>query len=234
MIAAGSAHSLVITSDGKVFAWGSNDYGQLGKGTTTYSTTPVAVNMSGVLLGKTVTMIAAGSAHSLALTSDGKVFAWGYNFLGQLGDSTTTYRTTPVAVNMSGVLSGKTVSSITAGSSHSLALTSDGMVFGWGYNISGQLGDGTTTQRTTPVAVNMNGVLLGKIVVMIGAGERHSLALTSDGKVFAWGNNEGQLGDGTTTQRTTPVAVNMSGVLSGKSVVAISAGNYHSLLIVSP
>ena len=112
--------------------------------------------MSGALLGKTVTAIAAAQGHTVALTSDGKVFAWGRNDMGQLGDDTTANSTTPVAVNMSGALLGKTVTAIAAGGFHTVALTSDGKVFAWGYNNAGQLGDGTTTQRTTPVAVNMS------------------------------------------------------------------------------
>ena len=131
----------MLTSDGKVFAWGENSSGQLGNGTTNDSTTPVAVDMRGALSGKTVTAIAAGSYHTLVLTSDGKVFAWGYNGWGQLGDGTTTHRTTAVAVDMSGALLGKTVTAIAGGGGHTVALTSDGKVFAWGQNTYGQLGD---------------------------------------------------------------------------------------------
>ena len=234
-IAACSAHSLALTADGHVFAWGYNFYGQLGNGSKSQQNTPVAVNMSGALAGKTVIAITAGAQHSLALASDGQVFAWGDNFHGQLGDGTRTQHTAPVAVDMSGALSGKTVLSIAAGDLHSLALTSDGQVFAWGYNANGGLGDGTTTQRTWPVAVDMSGALSGKSVVAIAAGAYHGLALTSDWQVFAWGsNNFGQLGDGTTTQRTSPVAVDTSGALAGKKAIAIAAGISHSLLIISP
>jgi YD repeat-containing protein len=237
----GGAHNLALTSDGKVYSWGGNDSGQLGDGTTTNRLLPVAVNMSGALLGKTVIAIAAGDRHSLAITSDGKVYAWGDNNSGQLGDGTTTQRILPVAVNMSGALLGKTVTNICAGSSHSLAQTSQGKVYAWGDNNSGQLGDGTTTQRILPVAVNMSGVLLGKTVTSIASGAWHSLALTSEGKVYAWGSNSsafmpfdgGQLGDGTTTQRTLPVSVNMSGVLLGKTVTSIAAGIWQSFALTT-
>ena len=82
-----------------------------------------------------------------------------------------------------------------------MALTSDGKVFAWGENDSGQLGDGTTTNRTTPVAVDMSGALWARAVTAIAAGDVHTVALTSDGKVFAWGDNVGQLGDGDITLR---------------------------------
>ena len=96
--------------------------------------------------------------------------------------------------------------------------------FGWGNNTFGALGDGTTTDRSTPVAADMGGVLAGKTVTAIAGGVYHTVALTSDGKAYAWGNNVfGQLGDGTNTTRTTPVAVDMGGVLAGKTVTAIAA-----------
>lgn len=234
----GGGHNLALTSDGKVYAWGGNDSGQIGDGTTTNRTLPVAVNMNGVLQGNTVIAIAAGDRHSLAISSDGKVYAWGSNSSGELGDGTTTQRTIPVAVNSSGVLFGRTIVAISAGDMSSLALTSEGKVYSWGINLSGQLGDGTTTQRTLPVAVNMSGVLLGKTVTSIASGTWHSLALTSEGKVYAWGSNStrfdgGQLGDGTTTQRTLPVAVYMEGVLQGKRVTSITAGISQSYALTS-
>ena len=160
-------------------AWGSNYSGQLGDGTNTNRDVPVAVDASGVLAGKTVTAISAGNFYSLALTSDGKVYGWGDNGYGQLGDGTTTRRHVPVAVNTSGVLAGETVTAISAGAIHSLALTSDGRVYAWGDNGQGQLGDGTTTDHNVPVAVNTSGVLAGKTVTTISAGLFYSLALAS-------------------------------------------------------
>ena len=163
--------------------------------------------------------IAAGFAHSLAVRSGGSVWAWGYNIYGQLGDGTTTRRSTPAQVQ--GLTS---VIAITAGFYHSLAVRSDGSVWAWGYNTSGQLGDGTLTNRATPVQVQ--GLTN---VTAIAAGHDHSLALRSDGSVWAWGwNASRQLGDGTTTNRSIPVQVQ-----GPTSVTAIAAGHDHSLALRS-
>jgi hypothetical protein len=166
--------------------------------------------------------------------------AWGNNGSGQLGDTTTTQRNAPVTPDLTGVLAGKTIVQVVRGVSHTLALTSEGKVYAWGANFSGQLGDNTTTQRNAPVAVNTaSGVsaLFGKTVTAIAAGNYHNLALCSDGTVAAWGtNSQGQMGDTTTTQRNAPVAVNTaSGVsaLFGKTVTAIALGAEHSLALCS-
>jgi len=229
-VAGGGSHSLALTSDGQVFAWGADSYGQLGNNSTTDKSVPVAVTTVGALAGKSVVAIAGGGSHSLALTSDGQVFTWGFNNSGQLGNNSITNSSVPVLVNVS----GKTVVAIAAGYSHSLALTSDGQVFAWGLNSSGQLGNNSITNSTVPVAVNISVPLAGKKVAAIAAGYYHSLALTTDGQVVAWGmNSNGQLGNNSQTSYTVPVATISSGVLSGKAVTAISAGGSHSLALTS-
>jgi alpha-tubulin suppressor-like RCC1 family protein/cyclophilin family peptidyl-prolyl cis-trans isomerase len=155
--------------------------------------------------------ISAGLNHSIFLKTEGTVWATGYNGSGQLGDGSTSSRSTPVQV-----LSG--VSAISAGHVHSLFLKTDGTLWATGRNVEGQLGDGSTTNRNTPVQV-LSGVSA------ISAGETHSLFLKTDGTVWATGyNGAGQLGDGSKTNQSTPVQV-MSGVS------AISAGVYHSLFL---
>jgi alpha-tubulin suppressor-like RCC1 family protein len=226
-VTGGLGHTVVLKADGTVWAWGRNDFGQLGDGTITESHTPKQV--SG-LLG--IVAIQAANYSTVALKGDGTVWAWGDNSYGQLGDDTTTARNTPVQVKGPGgvgFLSG--VAAIAAGGYHSGALKGDGTVWAWGNNSFGELGDGTTTQRKTPVQVKGpggSGVLSG--VVAIGA-DWHSVAVKGDGTVWAWGyNNKGQLGDNTTTNRLTPVQVmgsGGSGFLSG--VTAITAGGYHSI-----
>ena len=195
-IAAGAVgHSLALKSNGTVWAWGNNQFGQLGDGTTESNSTPVQVsNLIDVIA------IGGGEYHSLALKSNGIVLAWGWNDGGQLGDGTKKDKHTPVKVHkLSGIIAIDG-----GGASHNLALKSNGKVWTWGWNKYGQLGDGTTTNRTAPIRVKG----LSGIVAINGSGGTHSLALKSDGTVWAWGNNSsGQLGDGTTKNRLTPVQV---------------------------
>jgi alpha-tubulin suppressor-like RCC1 family protein len=225
-IAAGAAFGFGIRSDGAVLGWGGNPTGQLGDGTTTNRSTPVQV--TGLGPGSGVVAIVTGNGFTLALKSDGTVLAWGNNADGRLGDGTTTQRNAPVQVT--GLGSGSGVVTIAAGFSHSVAVKADGTVLAWGNNASGQLGDGTTTQRNTPVQVSGLGVGSGVVAVAGGSGGLHTLALKSDGTVLAWGNNAtGQLGDGTTTSRTTPNQV--TGLGPGSGVVAIAAGGSHSLAL---
>ena len=212
-ISAGNRHTCALMESGGIKCWGGNGYGQLGDSTTTNRTTAVDVSD----LGSSVTAISTGGLHSCALTESGGVKCWGSNSSGQLGDGTTTNRTT--AVDVSGLNSG--VTAITTGGNHTCALTVGGGAKCWGTNHNGQLGDGTTTNRTT--SVDVSGLSSG--VAAISAGGSHSCALTVGGGAKCWGTNyDGQLGDGTTTSRTT--AVDVSGLSS--DVTAISGGGNHT------
>ncbi|NIL63779.1 RCC1 domain-containing protein [Salinispora arenicola] len=205
-----------------VLAWGQNNDGELGDGTTTNRSTPVDVDLPA---GTEVTAIAAVGDHSLALTSAGTVLAWGQNVRGQLGDGTTTSNSTPVDVDLP---AGTEVTAIAGGDDHSLAVTSAGTVLAWGQNDDVELGDGTTTDRDTPVNVDLPP---GTEVTDVAAHGDHSLAVTSAGTVLAWGNNSsGQLGDGTTTSNSTPVDVDLP---AGTEVTAIAGGDSHSLAVTS-
>ena len=229
----GSSHCLALCSDGTLASWGSNTYGQLGNGgpTNVNKPSPVLVDISGVLAGKSVVAIAAGGGHSLALCADGVVAAWGNNSYGPLGNNSSNQSAVPVLVNTTGVLAGKTVVAIAAGLSHSMALCSDGTLAAWGTNYDGQLGNATTSAGSLlPVLVSKTGGLSGKTPVAIACGAVHSLALCSDGSIATWGsNNNGQLGNSSTTSSSVAVAVNRTGVLASKTVTAVSAGFYHSV-----
>jgi alpha-tubulin suppressor-like RCC1 family protein len=212
-VAAGDRHSLALKNDGTVWSWGFNSSGQLGDGTNTGRTSPVQVIQLTGVVG-----ISAGASFSVALKSDGTVWAWGVNNAGQLGDGTNTGRLSPVQV------AGLTnVQSITAGpSTHTLALKSDGTVWGWGYNGYGELGDGGTGVRNNIVRVSD---LIS--IIAIATVDDHSLAVKSDGTVFSWGyNGNGELGDGSITQRLVPVPV--TGFSGG---LAVAAGTSHSLAL---
>ena len=216
-------------------AWGSDYSGQLGNGSTNNNSFPDQVIQSGVLAGKTITTMAAGHTHSLALCSDGILAAWGCNGYGQLGNgSSGNLSSSPVLVNQSGVLAGKTIIAVAAGTDHSLTLCSDGTLAAWGRNSLGQLGNGSTSNNSSPVLVNQSGVLAGKTVIAVAAGTDHSLALCSDGTLAAWDRNSfGQLGNGSTSNNSSPVLVNQSGVLAGKTIIAIATGDNHCLALCS-
>ncbi len=213
-VAAGWQHSLAVKSNGTVWAWGLNNSGELGNGTTTNSSVPVKVTgLTGVV------RVAGGRYHSLAVKSDGTVWAWGSNSYGELGNGTTISSRVPVQVTgLTGV--------VEVGGSHlhhSLAVKSDGSVWAWGLNDSGQLGNGTTISSSVPVHVTDISGAVG-----VAGGYGHSVALKIDGTVWAWGSNaQGQLGNGTTTNSTVPVHV--PGVLGA---VGVAAGYGHNL--VSP
>ncbi len=195
-------------------AWGWNNHGQLGDGSTVDRNAPVQVSGPAAAPASAV---AAGGFHSLALGEDGTVSAWGWNPFGQVGDGTRAERRRPVAV------SGLTdVQSVAAGAFHSLAVREDGTVWAWGLNTFGQLGDGSTTDRLAPVQV------VGLTdVKAVAAGAYHSVAVRNDGSVWAWGWNAlGMLGDGTLTGRSTPVRVPGLSGLTG-----VSAGAFHTLAL---
>jgi alpha-tubulin suppressor-like RCC1 family protein len=252
MVAAGGDHAIVLKSDGTLMAWGRNVQGQLGDGTATNRSSPVAVpGVAGVVA------VAAGGFHTVALKSDGTVMAWGYNDSGQLGDGTLTNRPSPVVVpGLTGVVA------VAAGERHTVVLKSDGTLMAWGNNNNGQLGDGTTTQRLSPVTVpGLNGVVAvaasgditavlkadGTMDIVVAAapmlpaltgltgvasmaiGYNHAVALRLDGTVIVLGdNNYGQLGIGTVDGSSSWVPVpGLAGV------VAVTAGYYQTLALKS-
>jgi len=223
-VAAGLGHTCALKG-GQVYCWGWNSNGQLGDETTADRTTPTLV-ADGAMGNSGVTAVAAGSYHTCALKG-GKVYCWGWNGFGQLGDGSagpTAYSTTPVLV-ADGAMGNSGVTAVAAGYGHTCALKS-GQVYCWGRNVVGDLGDGTTTDRTTPTLV-ADGAMGNSGVTAI-AGSYHTCALKG-GKVYCWGwNGFGQLGDGTTTYyRTTPTLV-ADGAMGNSGVTAIAAGHGHT------
>ena len=233
-ISASNLHTCAIASDDKAYCWGSGTGGRLGNSSTTSSSVPVAVSTSGVLAGKTIKQISAGSSHTCAIASDNKAYCWGSGTSGNLGNSSTTSSSVPVAVSTSGVLAGKTIKQISAGSSHTCAIASDNKAYCWGSGTSGNLGNSSTTSSSVPVAVSTSGVLAGKTIKQISAGNLHTCAIASDNKAYCWGSGtSGNLGNSSTTSSSVPVAVSTSGVLAGKTIKQISAGNLHTCAIAS-
>ena len=217
-ISAAGRHELALRANGTVLAWGDDTFGQLGNGIVSSngdSEVPVAVPRL-----STVTAVAAGEEHSLALLADGTVMAWGDNHEGQLGNGTARTSAVPVAVpGLTGV------TAIAAGSLFSLALLSNGTVMAWGDNREGQLGNGTLSNSTVPVPVQgLSGV------TAIAAGALHSLAVLTNGTAMAWGDNElGQLGVG----RQVSLRVVPTAVAKITGITQIAAGEQHSVALLS-
>lgn len=216
-VSGGYLHTCAVTTKGKPLCWGSNDNGQLGDNTTTDSAVPVGVYG----FTKGVKAVSTGLAHSCLLTTTGKVWCWGYNGYGQLGDNSTTSSARPVAVHG---LSSK-IKAISVGGYTTCALTTSGKVRCWGYGADGELGNNATVSSSTPV-----GVYKLKNVTALSNGTYHACALVSGGKPRCWGyNGYGQLGNNTTTDSPRPVAV--YGLASG--VKQINGGAYHTCAVTS-
>jgi len=223
-IAAGSSFSLALSTDGSVYSWGNNDRGQLGDGVPS----PERVSPVRVIEIRNAQKIAAGYGHGLALTKDNKVYSWGYNQYGQLGDKSIQDKNIPLEIK--GL---DNIVDIAAGDFHSLALRKDGLIFAWGYNEYGELGDGSIINRSAPVIVkDISGI------ESIEAGGSHSLAKTFDNEIYSWGYNYfGQLGDLTTADRRVPVKVLKEKFLNFlikeplDNVISVSVGKDFSLAI---
>jgi alpha-tubulin suppressor-like RCC1 family protein len=204
---------------GTVHCWGANGSGQLGDGTTSQRNAPTPVPGLSAVTAITAHGMWFGS-HTCALVGDGTAHCWGANFSGQLGDGTTTQRTTPTPVSG---LSGATA--LSAGATHSCALLGDGTARCWGDNGSGQLGDGTPNQRTTPTPVS--GV---SSATAIAASTGFTCARLSDGTARCWGANyAGQLGHPDTSVIQTPVPTLVAGV---SGATAISTGGAHTCALL--
>jgi alpha-tubulin suppressor-like RCC1 family protein len=227
-IAVGDTDACALASTGTAYCWGSNQDGELGNGTTTSSSVPVAVSTSGVLAGQSLTQIAAGDGYTCAVASSGAAYCWGLNSWGGLGDGSYADSSVPVAVSTSGVLAGRALVQITAASfGHTCALDSAGAAYCWGINSDGEIGTGSASAAgsNVPVAVSTSGVLAGKTLTQIGTGEFHTCALASTGAAYCWGlNSAGELGNGSTTDASAPVPVTTSGVLAGKTLTQIGTG----------
>ncbi len=222
-VAAGATHSLALKADGTAWSWGWNYHSQLGDGIPSYQR-----NSPAQIIGVTnFVALAGGGFNSLAAKSDGSVLTWGDNAYGQLGDGKLAKNSLPV---LSTALNG--ITAISAGNmpdaapfqTHALALNADGGVLAWGNNLFGALGDGTTTNSSTPI--NVHG-LTGAMAV--ASGWDHSLAMKADGTLWSWGSNgNGALGDGTTTNHLLPAQI--AGLTS---VAAVAAGWQYSVALKS-
>ena len=221
-VAAGDYHSLAIGSDGNLYTWGENNFGQLGIGNTTNQNSPQKVSLPAGVTSWTA--VAAGTYYSLAIGNDGNIYAWGNNNVGQLGDSSTTNSANPVMVTKPAGVTGWTA--VAASDLLSLAIANDGNLYSWGATVQSSLG---TLNTVIPVVVSKPAGVSGWTAVAAGAAGQN-FAIGDDGNLYAWGYNvDGELGDGNTTSGPTLVeAIKPSGVTTW---TAVAAGTQHALAI---
>lgn len=237
-ISAGSNHTCGIRDNSTLWCWGSNNHGQLGDGTNNSSTTPVLVSTAGVSGGGWLYVALSNEGdYSCGLRSDNSAYCWGNNDKGQLGNGTTDDSKLPVAISTSGV-TGSGWKNIFPGKGHTCGLRDDGSGYCWGDNQYGQLGNGTTDDSTTPTPVDTTGLAAPKKWQTLVAGMNHTcgtlpeidvaFGLIFTGSGYCWGrNNAGQLGDGSTTNRSTPVRV--GGSSSTTQWISMAATNEFSM-----
>ena len=214
-ISSGQLHNIAIKTNGTLWAWGDDSYGQLGDGLPIGSR-----KYSPVQIGTATNWasISANFAQTIAIKTDGTLWAWGANTTGQLGDSTTTQRPSPVQIGTANNWAG-----VSAGGNHTIAIKTDGSLWAWGANSKGQLGNGTNTNELTPVQI-VTATNWASIRASFGA---YTLAIKTDGSLWAWGDNTwGTLGDGTTTNRNSPVQIGTANNWAG---VSAGAGAQHTI-----
>ncbi len=239
-VAAGAYHSLAL-QNGVIYAWGDDTYGELGNNSTAQSNVPVKVSSPlGIFSNSSVTAVAAGQSHSLAL-QNGNVYTWGDNSYGQLGNNSTAQRNVPGNVSSANGFINSGVTAVAAGAYHSLALQ-NGVIYAWGDDTYGELGNNSTAQSNVPVKVSdftttlvsggPRSIFINTGVTAVAAGLSHSLAL-QNGNVFAWGDNTyGQLGNNSTSSSNKPLEVTFSNNNLG-GIVQVAAGEFSSYALSS-
>ncbi len=223
-VANGLHHSCAIMDDSSLYCWGQNSAGQLGTGDTTDTNIPTEIDLG---TNKTPIAVIAGFNSACVILNDSTGMCTGTNQDGQLGTGTTTNYTsfTPVTI----LPTNSNLVALSIGVRHTCGLLDNGSVYCWGWGSSGQLGDGTTQNRNnSSVQVQLPA---GRTAIAIDSGMRHTCAILDDDSAVCWGRNElGQIGDNTTTDRTTPTNVSMP---TGLGVASISAGRDHTCAIAT-
>jgi alpha-tubulin suppressor-like RCC1 family protein len=213
---AGAHHIAAIKTDGTLWLWGGNSSGQLGDNTATPKSSPVQT-ISG---GTNWKQVACGTSHTAAIKTDGTLWTWGWNPFGQLGDNTTTDKSSPVQT----IAGGTNWQHVVTGAYHIAAIKTDGTLWTWGYNNYGQLGNNTATPKSSPVQTISGGTNWKQVA----GGVYQTAAIKTDGTLWSWGRNDyGQLGDNTNANKSSPVQT----IAAGTNWKLVAGGWYHTAAI---
>lgn len=219
---AGGSTSFVVVNESSLYAWGQNQYGQLGIGNNESTYIPTRVELND-LENDTINMVSAGDHFTLLLTSSGVIYSWGRNHFGQLGLGHTTQSLFPQKLDLDFLLENeKAIQVLTASESFAFLLTNLGHVYSWGYGGKGALGTGNLNATVlTPQRVQFSTLEESDYIIQIQAGKEHALALSLEGRVFSWGQNVyGQLGNVSTQPAYEPVEVDFKYSLGGPSITS--------------
>jgi alpha-tubulin suppressor-like RCC1 family protein len=235
--------SNALTSNGRVFTWGDNGFGQLGDGTNVSQSSPADITEKFLLnasANEKITYLSSSFYGSFALTSTGRIFAWGDNLYGQLGDNTTISRNTPTDITSRfGLRSDEVVTVISgAGDEHSVAITNQNRVFTFGRNNQGQLGNGDNSITSSSIPLDITASFSfsnGETIQTLSGGASFTIITTSVGRIMSWGGNfSGQLGNGDNINQFTPINIaDRFDLLNGETVQSISAGYSQSFALTS-
>jgi alpha-tubulin suppressor-like RCC1 family protein len=217
-VSAGTNHTAAIKTDGTLWTWGLNGYGRLGNNTTTIRSTPVTTFAGGTNWKQ----VDGGYGHTAAIKTDGTLWTWGRNNSAQLGDNTIINRSTPVTT----FAGGTNWKQVGGGYGHTAAIKTDGTLWVWGSNSFGQLGDNTIISRSTPVTTFAGGTNWKQVT----CADSHTAAIKTDGTLWTWGlNSNGQLGDNTIINRSTPVTT----LAGGTNWKQVTCGTIHTAAVTS-
>ena len=215
-VSSGDYHTAAIKTDGTLWLWGANYYGSIGDNTLTKRSSPVQT----VAFGTNWMQVSAGYKRTAAIKTDGTLWIWGRGDLGQLGDNTIISKSSPVQT----VAFGTNWKQVACGYRHTAAVKTDGTLWCWGDNANGKLGDNTITLRSSPVQT----IAFGTNWISVSCGREYAAAIKTDGTLWCWGDNaNGQLGDNTTTKRSSPVQT----ISYGNNWKQVSSGNEHTAAI---
>ncbi|MDG0815430.1 RCC1 domain-containing protein [Bdellovibrio svalbardensis] len=232
-LSAGYNHTCGVNTAGKVYCWGNGAKGQLGSGNSTRNS-PYEITMTSVTGGAAFKQVEVGYEFSCALATDGKIYCWGDNPEGQLGNGNSISYGVPVPVDTSSITSFLGFKSLSVGKSHACGLHADGTLYCWGYGYFGQLGRNTPLSSNKPVAVVTSSTPGLGLIKQVDLGDLHSCVNTANGKAYCWGYGaQGRLGNNSTSDRSLPVAVVSTSFPARSVVTQIAGGGDHSCVLLS-